>query len=84
MPFKLNNAPIVFSRSVVVAFKGFIHNFLEVHLNDWTMFILLNNYLEILTLMLDICKQLHITLNLKNCIVHTPFRVLLGHVMCNE
>jgi hypothetical protein len=34
MPFGLKNAPAVFSRVVVEAFKEFIHNFLEVHLDD--------------------------------------------------
>jgi len=30
MPFGLKNAPTIFSKVVVVAFKEFIHNFLEV------------------------------------------------------
>jgi hypothetical protein len=35
MSFGLKNAPAVFSRIVVVAFKEFIHKFLEVYLDDW-------------------------------------------------
>jgi len=53
MPFGLNNAPAIASRVVVVAFKDFIHNFLEVYLDDWTMFGLLKNHVEVVTLMLD-------------------------------
>jgi hypothetical protein len=34
--------------------------------------------------MLDRCKQLHISLNLKKCIFCTPFGTLLGHVVCKE
>ena len=34
MPFGLKNAPIVFSKIVVVMFKEFIHKFLEVYLDD--------------------------------------------------
>ena len=30
MPFGLKNAPVIFSRIVVFAFKDFIHKFLEV------------------------------------------------------
>ena len=34
MPFGLKNAPAIFSRIVVYAFKYFIHNFLEVYFDD--------------------------------------------------
>jgi len=34
MPFGLNNAPAIFSRVVVAAFKEFIHKFLEVYFDD--------------------------------------------------
>jgi hypothetical protein len=57
IPFGLKNAPTIFSRVVVAAFKDFIHNFLEVYLDDWTMFILLKYHVEVLRLMLDIYKQ---------------------------
>ena len=38
MPFGLKNAPVIFFRIVVSAFKTFIHKFLEVYFDDWTMF----------------------------------------------
>ena len=34
MPFGLKNAPKIFSRVVIVAFMEFIHQFLEVYLDD--------------------------------------------------
>jgi len=34
MPFGLKNAPTIFSRVVVAAFKEFIHKFLEVYFDD--------------------------------------------------
>jgi len=34
MPFELKNAPTIFSHIVVVAFKEYIHKFLEVYLDD--------------------------------------------------
>jgi hypothetical protein len=34
MPFGLKNAPNIFSRVVIVSFKEFIHQFLEVYLDD--------------------------------------------------
>jgi hypothetical protein len=56
MPFGLKNAPTIFSRVVIDAFKEFIHQFLEVYLDDWTIYILLKYHVEVLRLMLEICR----------------------------
>jgi hypothetical protein len=48
MPFGLKNAPTIFSRVVITAFKEFIHQFLEVYLDDWTVYSLLKNDVEVL------------------------------------
>jgi hypothetical protein len=53
MPFGLKNAPTIFSRVVVVAFKEFIHQFLEVYLDDWIVYNLLKDHVEVLRLMLE-------------------------------
>jgi hypothetical protein len=78
MPFGLKNTPTVFSRVVVAAFKEFIYKFLEVYLDDWTMFSLLKDHVETLRLMLHRCRQFQIYLNLKKCIFCTLFGILLG------
>jgi hypothetical protein len=82
--FSLNNAPTIFSRVLVVAFKDFIHKFLEVYLDDWTIFSLLKDNVEILRLMLERCRQYRISLNIKKCIFSTPFGILLGHIVCKQ
>jgi hypothetical protein len=82
MPFGLNNAPTLFSRVVIEAFKEFIHKFLEVYLDEWIVFILFKGHMETLLLILDRCRQFHISLNLKKCIFCAPFGILLGHVVC--
>jgi hypothetical protein len=84
MPFGLKNAPTIFSRVVVATFKEFIHKFLEVYLDDWMMFILLKDHIEILCLMLDRCRKFQISLNLKKCIFCVSFGILLGHVVCKQ
>jgi hypothetical protein len=56
MSFGLKNASTIFS-IVVVAFKVFIHNFVEVYLDDWTIFSLLKDHVEMLRLMLDTCRK---------------------------
>jgi hypothetical protein len=84
MPFGLKNAPIVFSRVVVAAFKDFIPKFLEVYLDYWTVFSLLKDHIEVLGLIFNGCRQCKISLNLKKCIFCTPFGILLGHVVCKQ
>jgi hypothetical protein len=84
MSFGLKNAPAIFSRAVVVAFKDFIHEFLEVYLDDWTMFSLWKDHVEVLRLMFDGCRQCHISLNIKKCIFNAPFGILLGHMVCKQ
>jgi hypothetical protein len=84
MPFGLKNEPTIFSRVVIAAFKKFIHQFLEVYLDDWTVYSLLKYHVEVLRLMLEICRQFQISLNIKNCIFRTPFGILLDHIVCKQ
>ena len=81
MPFGLNNVPAIFSRVVIVAFKEFIHKFLEVYFDDWTVFGLVKHHVASLRLMLDTCRRYQIVLNLKKCLICVPFGTLLGHVV---
>ena len=84
MPFGLKNAPAIFSRIVVFAFKYFIHKFLEVYFDDWTTFGLVREHFESLCMMLAHCRQYHIALNSKKCIFCAPFGVLLGNIVCHD
>ena len=84
MPFGLKNAPTIFSRVVVAAFREFNHKFLEVYFDDWTVFGLLNKHIEQLRMMFNRCRQCQISLNLKKCIFCSPFGILLGHVVCKH
>ena len=84
MPFGLKNAPAIFSRIVVYAFKYFIHKFIEVYFDDWTVFGLVRDHIESLHMMLGRYHQYQITLNSKKCILCTPFGVLLGHLVCRD
>jgi len=84
MPFGLKNAPTFFSIVVIVAFKEFIHQFLEVYLDDWKVYILLKDHVEVLRLMLEKCRQCQISLNIKKCIFGTPFRIIMAHIVCKQ
>jgi hypothetical protein len=84
MPFGLKNAPTIFSRVVIAAFKEFIHKFLEVYLDHWTVYNLLKDHVEVLRLTLERCKKFQISLNIKKCIFGTPFGIMLGHIVCRQ
>ena len=57
MPFGLKNAPTVFSRVVIDVFKDFIQKFLQVYMDDWTIYGLIRDHLDNLQLMLERCRQ---------------------------
>ena len=84
MPFGIKNAPAIFSRVVIADFEEFIHQFLEVYLDDWIVYSLLKDHVEVLRLMFEICRQCQISLNINKCIFGTPFRILLGHIVCKQ
>eukprot|EP00253_Pinus_taeda_P005156 PITA_05156 len=84
MRFGLKNAPAIFSRIVVAAFKVYILKFLEVYLDDWTVFRLVKHHIAILRLMLDTYRRHQIALNLKKCTFLIPFGNLHGHVVCKQ
>lgn len=80
MLFGFKNALMIFSRVVLAAFKEFIHKFLEVYFDDWTIFGLLKKHVSSLCLMLDNCRKYQISLNMKKCIFYVPYGILLGHI----
>ena len=84
MPFGLKNAVAILSCVVIATFKGFIHKFLEVYFDDWTMFGLVKHHVASLCLMIDMCRRYHIMLNLKKRLFCILFRILLGHVVCRK
>jgi len=84
MPFGLKNAPAIFSCIFVAAFKEYIHKFLEVYLDDWTVFGLDKHHVASLHLILDTCLRCLIALNLKKCTFLVPFGNLLGHLVYKQ
>jgi hypothetical protein len=84
MPFGLKNAPAIFSRLVVAVFKDYIHKFVEVYFDDWTIFGLLKKQVEALRLMLAKCRKYQISLNLKKCVFYVSFGTLLGNIVCKQ
>jgi hypothetical protein len=84
MPSRLKNAPAVFSRIVIASFQKFIHKFVEVYMDDCTVYILLKYHVSLFQLMFYRFHEMHISLNLRKCIFCVPHGKLLGHIVCRE
>ena len=84
IPFGLKNVPAIFSRIVVSTLKDFIHKFLEVYFDDWTMFCIVRDHIEGLHMMLGRCRQYQIVLDSNKSIFCAPCVVPLGHIMCHD
>ena len=55
-----------------------------VYLDDWTIYSMFKDHIKWLRLMLERCKQIQLSLNIKKCIFATPIGILLGHVVYKE
>ena len=84
MPFGVKNTPAFFSRIVIEYFREFIHKFIEVYMDDWTIYSLLKEHVALLRLMFNRCRELQISLNLKKCIFCVPRGNFLGHIIFLE
>jgi hypothetical protein len=58
MPFGLKKSLTVLSRFVIASFREFIHKFIEVYMDDWTIYSTLNEHVALLRLMFDRCREL--------------------------
>ena len=45
---------------------------------------MLKDHCKWLRLMLEICRQIQLSLNIRKCIFVTPMGILLGHIVCRE
>ena len=55
-----------------------------VYFDDWTIYNLFKNHIQWLKLMLERCRQIQLSLNIKKCIFSTRIDILLGHVVCKD
>ena len=84
MPFGLKNAPAVFLRIVVKRFQEYIYKTMAVYFDNWMIYSMLKDHYKWLRLMLEHCRQIQLSLNIKKFIFLTPIGILLGHIVCKE
>ena len=57
---------------------------MKVYFDDWTIYSMLKDHCKWLRLMLERCRQIQLSLNIRKCIFLTPIGILLGHIVCKE
>ena len=55
-----------------------------VYFDYWTIYSILKDRVKWMRLMLERCRQIQLSLNIKKCIFATSIGILLGHVVCKE
>ena len=84
MSFGFKNAPAVFSRIVVKTFQEYIYKTMAVYFDDWKIYSMLKDHCKWLRLMLERCRQIKLSLNIRKCIFLTHIGILLGNIVCKE
>ena len=57
---------------------------MDVYFDDWKIYSMLKYHCKWLRLMLEHCRQIQISLNIKKCIFLTPIGILLRHIVSKE
>jgi hypothetical protein len=82
MPFGLCNAPPTFQKVVTKTFKPYLNKFMQVFLDDFSVYGNKKDHLEQLKKFLKECRLNGISINLQKCAFCVNSGVLLGHIMC--
>nr|XP_025692648.1 uncharacterized protein LOC112794893 [Arachis hypogaea] len=79
MPFGLCNAPATFQRCMLSIFSDMVEKFLEVFMDDFSVFgDTFNTCLNHLTLVLKRCQETNLVLNWEKCHFMVPEGIVLG------
>lgn len=84
MPFGLKCAPATFQRTIMRAFEEFLNKFLQVFLDDFTVYRTKHIHIEHLRKCLKRCRKVDISLNPEKCTFAISSSTLLGHVICKD
>jgi len=84
MLFELCNALATFQKVVTQTFKEYFKDFMQVFLDDFSVYGHKEEHLNHLKKCMTQCRNNDISLNPKNCVFCINFRVLLGHIVCED
>jgi hypothetical protein len=84
MPFGLCNAPATFQRYMLSIFSEMVERFLEIFMNDFSVFGSFNDYLTNLEKILSRCEEKNLVLNWENCHFMVTNSIVLGHIVSSK
>jgi hypothetical protein len=84
MYFRLCNAFASFQKIVTKTFKPYLNKFMQVFLDDFSVYGDKKNHLKQLHKCLKECRLNRISLNLEKCALCVNSRVLFGHIVCHD
>ncbi|KAM7528606.1 hypothetical protein LguiB_032016 [Lonicera macranthoides] len=84
MPFGLCNAPATFQRCMISIFSDMVERFLEVFMDDFSVFGSFEKCLEHLALVLERCKEKNLVLNWEKCHFMVQRGIVLGHIISEK
>jgi hypothetical protein len=84
MPFGLCNVFATFQRVVTKPFKEYLNKFMQVFLDDFSVYGSKKDHLGQLQKCLEEWRRNGINLNLEKCAFCVNFNVLLGHIVCSD
>jgi hypothetical protein len=84
MPFGLCNAPTTFQKLVTQTFQAYLNNFIQVFLDDFSVYVQKVEDLNHFKKCMNQCKNNGICLNPKKCAFCVNLGILLGHIVCED
>jgi hypothetical protein len=84
MSFGLCNVLATFQKVVTKTFKEYFKKFMQIFLDDFSVYGSKKDHLIQLQKCLEECRQNGISLNLEKCAFCVNSGVLLGHIVCND
>ena len=84
MMFGLKTAPTTFQRIIMEIFGEYIPAFMQVFLDDFTMYNRMIEHLDHLWMCLEKCRTTQLSLNPPKCAFRVTSGALLGHIVSKE
>jgi hypothetical protein len=84
MPFGVKNGPPTFQRTINIAFRKYLNHFMNIFLNDFTIYNDIESHLMKFRLCFQKCKEYRINFNLKKYAFMVFSRLILRFIVSKE